>query len=231
MLFQAPGRRAIPVLALIAYFSIALPALADSADLAVHEVASLSRGQVVVDHKEIGDTKYVVAHVLIDAPPDKVWPVMTNPFEFQGKISPRTKDVQVLKDQFDLSLLQMTVHIGFFLPEVTYLVESKYESNERIDFKRVGGVLKDFRGYWEMRPQANGAKTRVTYAMFIDPGFPVPQWIVRQGVGLELPRTLYALRARVMDVFAGNKALLSKTILAAKLPAKAGPASSSPPKS
>ena len=55
----------------------------------------LERGDVVVGLKDVGHTKYVTAKVLINAPPDRVWPIIVNPFEFQGKISPRMKTVEV----------------------------------------------------------------------------------------------------------------------------------------
>jgi hypothetical protein len=51
--------------------------------------------------------------------------------------------------------------------------------------------------------------------MYVDPGFPVPQWIIREGVKTELPRTLMALRKRVKAVCMRTEAMESQTILAA----------------
>lgn len=176
--------------------------------------AKLERGEVVVSSRKIDDLNFVQAKIIIDEPPGKVWPIMANPFEFQGKISPRMRQVKVVVDKVDLSLLRCTVHIGFFIPDITYTVESKYEPVERIVFKRAGGDLRDFKGVWEVKPAKFGAATELTYSMFIDPGIPVPQWIIREGVKNELPRTLLALRQRVTAIYTQNEAPESRHILA-----------------
>ena len=66
-----------------------------------------------------------------------------------------------------------------------------------------------------MAPADGGTKTELTYSMFIDPGFFLPQWIVREGVKGELPRTLSALRQRIKDVYEGEESPERKTIVAA----------------
>lgn len=203
------------VSALVASFILSLPTMAQG-DADNDEQLRLARGEVVVDQQDVGPTKFVVAKILIDAPPDQVWPIMTNPFEFQEKISPRMKQVKVVTDRADLSVLKVTVNVGFFLPSLTYSVESRYEPNERIDFKRVGGVVKDFKGYWAIIPIADGSKTEIVYSMYVDPGIPVPQWIVRAGVRDELPKTLLAMRERVMAVYVGHQAPVARSILAAE---------------
>jgi hypothetical protein len=177
----------------------------------------LDKGEVVVGMENIGKTKFVTGRVLIDQPPDKVWPIMVNPFEFQQKISPRMRTVDVVLDKLHKSILKVTMDT-FPIPDVTYLVESDYtrtDGGARIDFHRIGGTLKDFKGHWLMNPAHNGQKTELVYSMYLDPGFYVPQWIVRMGVKQELPRTLVALRKRVEEVVAHNATLEKKTILAA----------------
>jgi carbon monoxide dehydrogenase subunit G len=180
----------------------------------------LERGEVVISSKKIEDVNFVEARILIDEPPSKVWPVMANPFEFQGKISPRMRQVTVVVDKVDLSLLKCTVHIGFFIPDITYTVESKYEPGQRITFKRTGGDLRDFKGVWEVKAAKGGNATELTYSMFIDPGIPVPQWIIREGVKNELPRTLMALRQRVTAIYTQNEAPEARHILAVSAVAK-----------
>jgi hypothetical protein len=176
----------------------------------------LERGEVVVGLKDVGKTKYVEGRVLINESPDKVWPIMVNPFEFQGKISPRMKAVEVMADQANRSVLKVTLDV-VLIPHFTYVVESLYENCESIEFHRVGGMLKDFRGSWVMSPMDGGSKTELIYCMYIDPGFPVPQWIIREGVKNELPKTLIALRQRVSAVSEHPSFKERRTILAALL--------------
>jgi hypothetical protein len=186
------------------------------------EQARLDRGEVTIESRKIDGVTYVCAKEIIDEPPSHVWPIMTNPFEFEGKISPRMKSVEVLVDKTDLSILKCNINIGilFFVPSITYTVESRYDSFERITFKRLDGDLRDFRGFWEVKPVAGGKKTELTYSMYIDPGFPVPQWIIREGVKMELPRTLVALRQRVKDVYTSKLAPEQRSILASSVVAR-----------
>ncbi|CAM6000541.1 unnamed protein product [Sphagnum balticum] len=205
-------RRLLPVFSAITLFGLPLSARNIVAPNNLEE--RLERGEVIVGLKDEGPVKFVTGSVLINEPPEKVWPIMVNPFEFRGRISPRMKEVEVMKDSADVSVLKVTLDV-IVIPHFTYVVESRYENSERVDFHRIGGTLKDFKGYWAMNPAHNGTQTQLTYSMYIDPGFPVPQWIIREGVKSELPKTLLALRKRVNEVYEKSEKPVSHTILAA----------------
>ncbi len=202
-------------LVLVCSFSQPAGAIEECAPVAVQE--QLDRGEIIVGLETIGDTKYVTGRMIIDQPPSKVWPIMVNPFEFQHNITPRMKKVDVITDRINYSVLKVTMD-AFPIPDLTYMVESDYKKvgdGARIDFRRIGGVLKDFHGHWLMNPSHGGAKTELVYSMYIDPGFFVPQWIVRKGVSGELPKTLKALRFRVQNVTANTCKSEKQTIMAA----------------
>lgn len=183
-------------------------------DVRLSECEKLSRGQVVVNLKDVQGVKFVVGKIIIDEPPDQVWPVLTNPFEFERRISPRMRHVEVVLDERDRSVLKCTVDVCALFPKVTYIVESLYTPVELIEYRRVGGLLRDFKGSWIISPVKDGTKTEVIYSMFLDPGFPVPQWIIREGVKVELPRTLNSLRARVKSIYTDNAAPAERSIMA-----------------
>jgi Polyketide cyclase / dehydrase and lipid transport len=97
------------------------------------------------------------------------------------------------------------------------VVESLYKPGEKIEFHRADGEaqsLKDFNGSWEIRSLDNGTKSALTYSMYMDPGFFVPQWLIREGVKGELPRTLSAIKKRVDAVSAKREKLEPQTIAA-----------------
>ena len=190
-----------------------VPLYAGNSDSLPSVQEQLERGDVVVGLKDVGATKYVTAQVLIDAPPDQVWPIMVNPFEFQGKIAPRMKTVEVVADQKNRSVLKFTID-AMLIPHFTYTVESLYDNGASIQFHSVAGMLKDFRGSWIMTP-VTGGKTELTYCMYVDPGFPVPQWMVREAVKSELPKTLTALRERIQVISKQPAIKQHRTILAA----------------
>ncbi|MCW5822530.1 MAG: hypothetical protein KIT34_06980 [Cyanobacteria bacterium TGS_CYA1] len=178
----------------------------------------LEKGEIIVGYKTIGETKFVTGRMIINQPPEKIWPIMVNPYEFKGTISPRMTDLSVIVDQANTSTLKVNMDVMFPIPPITYIVKSKYEHSAlggKIDFWRIGGTLKDFRGQWIMIPREHGTKTELAYSMYLDPGFYVPQWIVRQGVKAELPKTLEALRSRVKSVWEDSHKLAHPSIMAA----------------
>ncbi|HNB21687.1 MAG TPA: SRPBCC family protein [Candidatus Melainabacteria bacterium] len=212
---RSPLQKHFAFLALFLVLSALIPALAFKPPLT--DAEKLAKGEVIVGLRNVGNTRYVTGTILLDQTPDQVWPVMVNPYEFQGKISPRMKTVDVMLDKEDQSIMKVTLDLGVFIPNFTYTVDSRYTRKDGlIAFKRLGGTLKDFSGTWEMKPADNGNKTELTYSMFVDPGFFVPQWIMREGVKVELPTTLTALRKRLDNVYLHQNALEPKSILAAR---------------
>lgn len=160
----------------------------------------LKDGDVIVDADDKSDNRFVVARILIADTPANVWRVLANPFEFQGKISPRMKDVEILHDANERSIMKCKMEIfPPLIPFISYTVASDYRLHEFIQFKRISGSLKDFSGTWSLAPREGGHLTEVTYSMHVDPGLPVPQWIIRKAMRSELPRTLIALRKRVVN--------------------------------
>lgn len=157
----------------------------------------LSRGQVVVGIKDVGAYKFVVGRILINEPANMVWPILVNPFEMKSKVCTRMKDLKVLLDEPRQSILKCTIDVGFLLPDITYVVESSYTPCKRIEFHSVGGSLKRFNGVWQLIPWNGGQATELAYWMDIDPGYPVPMWLVREATKIELPKTLAAIRKRV----------------------------------
>ncbi len=180
------------------------------------DVRRLRDGEVLVESDDRNDNRFVVARILINDTPVNVWRVLTNPFEFAGKISPRMKDVEILEDTVERSVMKCKMEVfPPLIPFISYTVESDYKLHEFVQFKRVAGSLKDFSGTWALAPRDAGQATEVTYSMHVDPGLPVPQWIIRKAMRMELPRTLIALRQRVTNFNAtaiGAEPL--KTILA-----------------
>lgn len=195
-----------PIAAAIALFMvlacsliICRPALSEQA-LAPGELERLEAGEVLLNSNIEGNKLPLVqGKILIKCHPDKVWNIIANPSE-ATKLQKHIKKYRFLKDTPRNSILDCQVEVATFLPRFNYVVESNYEPFKRIEFWRVGGVLKDFRGYWLLEARDNGSKTLLTYAMYLDPGFFVPQWIIRQGLKRELPETLDGIRCRVSEI-------------------------------
>lgn len=175
----------------------------------------LEHGDVVLKTESQGEYKHIIGTIDIDEPAEKIWPIIVNPYEFQKSIFPRMTEIDLLRDEPDITLMKVTVDCGL-VPSISYVVESRYVRNQRIDFKRIDGIPKEFNGYWHIQPLNNGTKSRVTYCLYVNPGIPLPQWLVREALKVELPRTLRALRKRVLSVCENGHTPAKQTIVAAR---------------
>ncbi len=164
----------------------------------------LRGGEILVESVDAGATKFVLARICIEQSPAQVWPILTNPFEFENKICTHMKSVEMITDRPDWSIMRCVFSVCFFLPKMSYTVESKYNGHREVQFRRLAGTFKDFRGCWMLRPLASGNTTEVIYSMSVDPGMPLPKWLVREALESELPHTLVALRERVNAIYAFN---------------------------
>ena len=62
-----------------------------------------------------------------------------------------------------------------------------------MEFHRIGGNLKYEVGSWLLAPSQDGATT-VQYQVTVQPGFCIPQFLVRRSLRRQLPAALIALR-------------------------------------
>lgn len=207
--------RAVCALAASTIIFWQLPGQPAAGEPSAAEEARLARGEVVVALRPMENTKFVFGRIWIDDDVQHVWQVLANPFEFEGRICPRVRRIDVLVDQPDRSVMQMSVNVCWPIPRISYVVESRYDPCRQVTFQRISGLPKVFRGYWQIKPVADGTKTEVTYGMYVHPGIPCPEWIVREAVRFELPKVLIGLRDRVRTVYVDKVDLEPRSILAA----------------
>jgi ribosome-associated toxin RatA of RatAB toxin-antitoxin module len=175
---------------------------------------ALSRGEVVLRTQDVGANKYMVGTIIIERPAEEVWPIIVNPYEYKHAIFPRVRKIDVLVDEPNFSRVKASINC-FPFPDIGYTVESFYQPCSRVEFKRIEGCFKNFAGNWSIKPTANGSACEVTFSMLVEPEFFLPQWLVRQGIKIELPKTLTALRNRVDAISKAEAKLETQSILAA----------------
>ncbi len=136
-----------------------------------------------------------LATVRIHAGLDAVWNVLTT-CAGALEIVPGLVGCEVLKTAPDGSAqrIRHVLDYSWYLPRLTYELEASYDRPARIRLKRVAGDLKQLEVGWDL--VADGADTVGHYQVTLDPGFWVPQWVVRAVLKRDLPRMLRALRQR-----------------------------------
>ncbi len=190
------------------------------ADLKINEntLTQQHDNDVTVSLVEYGSKKFVTGSIVINEPPKLIWPIVVNPFEYKDQINEHLKNVEVELDCNSMSRLKCMLEYCFILPKIYYVVESKYTPLKSVAFKSLSGTIKDFEGFWHIEPVNNGKFSLVTFSMYLEPGIPVPPWIVRQGVKMELPKTLYSLRTRIYKIYNEHAKLARRNIKAALIP-------------
>lgn len=139
----------------------------------------------------------VSAAVLIAAPSEAIWRVMTDCAQALTFV-PGLKVCQRLDGAPDgtWDIIEHEVKYSRILPRTRYVFRADYARPHRIRFERVSGDLKEQEGQWILEPQP-GAATLVVYEIHLDPGFFVPQRVVRRALRKDVPALLTALRTRV----------------------------------
>jgi len=163
----------------------------------------LTAGEVVV-RSTVDQSKprgRVSAAVRINAQPEAVWNVMTD-CEHAPSFVPELKHCRRVKSAPDgaWELIEHEVKYSWLLPTVRYVFRADYQRPRRIDFRRVSGDLKDQEGTWLLEPTPDGSATIIQYEVYLDPGFWVPQVVVRRLLRDDLPALLKALRTRVEGI-------------------------------
>jgi ribosome-associated toxin RatA of RatAB toxin-antitoxin module len=166
----------------------------------------LRDGEVVVAvrHGDGPSKGMVEATILIDAPAEDIWQVMLDCAEIPNFV-PSVKHCSVLSSGDGWEIISHDVKWAWLFPRLSYVFRADYLANRRIDFRRIDGDIRDMRGSWRLLPMPEGGQTLVCYSVFLDPGFFVPQWLVRQALKTDLAEVLAALRSRVLAERSGGQ--------------------------
>jgi hypothetical protein len=170
----------------------ALPYVEIDADTARH----LGAGEVIVTVSAAPDGGGQVSAVL-DVPTSRrrLWDVMLD-CQRSVRIVENLKSCTVTSSdpggRWDVR--EHVVAWGWLALTVRSVFRSDYAAYESIRFSKVGGDLKSLRGAWRLETVDGDRRTRLHYEAVVDPGVPVPGFIVRSAIEADARKTLSALR-------------------------------------
>lgn len=195
---------AIYVIAGASWIIIPMVAYADS-KLGESQLERLKSGEILVHVKQVDDLPQgmVEAIVLIEAPAENIWRIMTDCREIP-KFVPGVKSCRVLDSGQNWEIIRHEVKWIWLLPKITYVFRADYLPNRKIDFASIKGDLREMKGKWQLTPLGPDNQTIVRYSVFLDPGFFLPQWLVRQSLKSDLPALLTSLRNKVLTLLPGQ---------------------------
>lgn len=185
-------------LAAVAFCSLALGAARAEPDLAWLDRTLLASGEVQVELLRDGrpQTSEIRLAIEIDAPPEAIWAVL-EACESAPEYVPNVQACRRLEklDGGRAELFVQTIKPIFFMPSFEHVFRLDYTPFTHIGVQRVSGPIDLLEGGWWLLPQDNG-RTLLFYELAIDPGMPVPRFMVRATLRRDLPQVLEAVRER-----------------------------------
>jgi hypothetical protein len=155
---------------------------------------------VHAERSERSLTVEVKLAAVVDATPTAIWQVLRaceiSP-EYVPNVVSCTKLEEVDSGRADLFVQK--IKPIFFLPTFEHVFRLDYTPYTRIDVNRVSGPIEHMQGSWWLLPQDNG-RILLVYELALDPGMPIPRFMVRAALKRDLPKIVAAVRERAEAV-------------------------------
>lgn len=152
--------------------------------------------QIFVERSDRPLTAEVKLAAEVDAPATAIWDVL-KACEIAPEYVPNVQSCTKLEelDGGRAELFVQTVKPVFFLPTFEHEFRLDYTPYSRIDVNRVSGPIAHMQGTWWLLPEDNG-RILLVYELALDPGMPIPRFLVRATLKRDLPKVITAVRER-----------------------------------
>jgi ribosome-associated toxin RatA of RatAB toxin-antitoxin module len=183
--------------ALLALFSIASGAAAQpNLDWLDRDALAAREVLVQADRSDRPLTVNVQLAAEVDAAPKAIWDVL-RACDVAPEYVPNVMSCRTLEEVDDGrgELFVQTVKPVFFMPTFEHVFRLDYTPYSRIDVSRVSGPIAHMQGTWWLLPQDNG-RILLVYELELDPGMPIPRFMVRATLKRDLPKVVAAVRDR-----------------------------------
>ncbi len=181
-------------------------AITDSGTLSRKMSASnkekLLNGDVIIALADLEDKIVgVTGTIFIGCQPQDVWSVLTD-YDNLHRFIPKMLRSEVLEEKGNEKIIKQIGRTGISIFQKTARIKMKVHEEylQRINFEKVSGDFKVFRGEWllEYDPETTG--TLLTYQAEIKPKFFAPQAFIRHVQKNDLPLILQAIKKRAKQL-------------------------------
>ncbi len=191
-------RKAGPFFAALALVLSTFGAAAQQPDLEWIDRHAVAAREILVmaERGERPLTVEVKIAALVDAPPEAIFAVL-KACEIAPEYVPNVERCTKLEelDRGRADLFVQEIKPIFFLPTFEHVFRLDYTPYTRIDVHRVSGPISLMEGSWWLVPQDDG-QILLVYELALDPGFPIPRFLVRATLKRDLPKVMAAVRER-----------------------------------
>lgn len=185
-------RAIITISALLAFTVLASYAFAD-------EKGALANGEILVETTPVegSDLPKVVVKGVIDAPPAKVWAIVSDCDVYEDKL-PRIRSARVVEREDDAVVCEVTVALPFPISDLTATTRAKHvEGPPRWsrEWKLVEGDYDVNDGSWVLEHfDGDDERTLATYSVHAVPHSSIPGWARRRAQRSSMPDIIERLR-------------------------------------
>ena len=177
-------------------------ALPTNTPLNEKQIKQLENGKPIVSVKkhrdENGKTAKVYSMIIIDAPPEQIWAVLTDCQRAPDYV-PGLKSCEILERSPDGTWeIRRHVNNSKLLPKITSEFRNDFTYPHKVTFTRTGGDLTRNQGEWLLSPIEGTAKTLVTYNCTLAAKTVIPDSMVRKSIRKKIPKVMRALDKEVM---------------------------------
>ncbi len=163
--------------------------------LNAQKLRQLRSGDILHEYVRMEESGGAVqAEVFIQTSVDKVWEILQGcgkAFLFVDGL----EQCEIVSRSAENALVHQVVDTGFFAPMLDYSYRSVNQPFSRMEFNLVEGNLRVMQGSWDFESLPDGLL--VTYNMRVQPGFPLPRFLVRMSLRRMIPDMLACIRGLV----------------------------------
>jgi len=173
----------------------------------IHAQADLQNGKVHVSLTNLKNgVLSVEAKLFIPCQPEDIWIVVTD-YDHLHDFIPIMLHSELLKDRGDAKIVKQMFRTGISLFKFTARVQLRLRETylQRVDFEKMKGDFKVFRGSWLLKRTDDSTGTVLTYQAEIKPLFFTPVSLIRKVQKNDLPDILNAIKQRTQKIKLAQK--------------------------
>lgn len=161
----------------------------------IENMSQLLSGKILHEHTHLDEAGAAIsARILMRATVGDIWVTITG-CKNANRFVEGLKVCEFRQQSSDYAVIRQVVDKGAFAPNQDYTYESKRQPYTRIDFKLLEGSMKSMQGSWEFIDVAEGVV--IIYNMRVEPGWSVPDFLVRKDIRRTIPNMLACIRGLV----------------------------------
>lgn len=139
------------------------------------------------------------ASLEIDATPEELFEIITDLDAYPEWVD-NLKSIEILEDTAEGYPHRATMTVDAKIKTVSYTLIYDYDYPEEVSWtSEPGGDLRSVEGAYRLEGEAGESPTLVHYDLAIDPGFPVPGFLLKQAEKTIIKSSLDGLKARAEE--------------------------------